>query len=116
MCTSIHAHGLLGSGRLVHVENSKLNGDILSDLMLESQMFQPEVHGYFLIELSHGKHRSVPGKCPWVLKHNLRFWPAWMLTQDINSMFVWKLQQLPLEIWYMGAYRNTTVVCVQLEC
>ena len=31
-------------------------------------------------------YRSVPGKCPWALKHNLQFWPAWALTRDINSI------------------------------
>ena len=48
-----------------------------------------------IITMAHinSKYRSVPGKHPWVLKHNSRFWPAWALTQDINSMFVWKLQQ-----------------------
>ena len=49
-------------------------------------------------------YRSVQGKRPWALKHNSRFWPAWALTWDINSMFVWKLQQWPLEIRHMGAY------------
>ena len=29
-------------------------------------------------------YSSVPGKCPWVLKHNSRFWPAWVLTRDIH--------------------------------
>ena len=29
---------------------------------------------------------SVPGKHPWALKHNSRFWPAWALTRDINSI------------------------------
>ena len=28
---------------------------------------------------------SLPGKCLWVLKHNSRFWPAWVLIQDITS-------------------------------
>ena len=88
LCTSVHTHGLLGVWRLVHVEYSMLDGDILSDLVLESQIFQPEVHDYFLIELSHGKYHSVQSKCPWVLTHNLQFRPAWVLTQDINSMFV----------------------------
>ena len=31
-------------------------------------------------------YRSVPGKRPWALKHNSRFWPAWALTQNINSI------------------------------
>ena len=56
VCTSIIAHGLMGVWRLVHVEYSKPDGDILSDLVLDSQMFQPEVHRYFLIELSHGNY------------------------------------------------------------
>ena len=31
-------------------------------------------------------YRSVLGKRPWALKHNLHFWPAWALTRDINSI------------------------------
>ena len=29
-----------------------------------------------------GSYHSVPGKRPWALKHNSRFWPTWC--QDIN--------------------------------
>lgn len=56
---SILAHGLMAVWRLVHVEYSKLDGDILSDLVLDSQMFQPELQGYFLVELSHGKYINL---------------------------------------------------------
>ena len=45
--------------RLVHVEYSKFDGDVFSDLVLDSRMFQPELQGYFLVELSHGKYNSV---------------------------------------------------------
>ena len=41
--------------RLVHVEYSKFDEDVLSDLVLDTQVFQPELNGFFLIELSHGK-------------------------------------------------------------
>ena len=27
---------------------------------------------------------SVPGKCPWVLKHNSQFWTIWVLTCEQN--------------------------------
>ena len=48
---------------------------------------------------------SVPGKRPWALKHNLRFWPAWALTRDINSVCLYgSCNSDPLEIQYMGAY------------
>ena len=57
MCTSVLAHGVMGVWRLVNVEYSKRDRDILSDFVLESEMFQPELHGYFLIELSHGKYQ-----------------------------------------------------------
>ena len=30
---------------------------------------------------------SIPGKHPWALKHNLRFWPTWALTRDIYSFY-----------------------------
>ena len=32
------------------------------------------------------QYHSVPGKRPWALKHNSRFWPTWALTRDINSI------------------------------
>ena len=62
LCTSVHAHGLIGVWRVVHVEFSKCDGDILCDLMLETNMFQPEVHGYYLVEISVGNYiyRNLP--------------------------------------------------------
>ena len=57
--------------------------------------------------------------CPWALKCNLRFRPSWVLTQDINSMFVWKLQKWPLQKFGTWAVtrewviaRDTTVLHV----
>ena len=36
-------------------------------------------------------YRSVLGKCPWALKHNSRFWPAWALSiWDINSIHLYR--------------------------
>ena len=35
-------------------------------------------------------YRSVPGKCPWALKHNSQFWPAWVLTRDQNSIRLYR--------------------------
>ena len=32
----------------------------------------------------------VPGKHPWVLKHNSQFWPAWALTRDQNPICLYK--------------------------
>ena len=54
LCTSVLAHGVTAVWRLVHLDYSKFDGDILSDLLLESQMFQPELQGYFLVQLTHG--------------------------------------------------------------
>ena len=59
-------------------------------------------------------YHSVPGKCPWALKHILWFRPTWVLTQDINCIHLYgsKLLHLPFEIWYVGAYplaRDTMV-------
>ena len=33
---------------------------------------------------------SVPGKRPWALKHNSQFWSAWALTQDQNSIRLYR--------------------------
>ena len=33
---------------------------------------------------------SVPGKHSWVLKHNSLFWPTWVLTQDQNSVHLYR--------------------------
>ena len=33
-------------------------------------------------------YRSAPGKPPWALKHNLRFWPTWALTWDYSIVYV----------------------------
>ena len=35
-------------------------------------------------------YHSVPGKCLWALKHNLRFWPTWVLTRDQNSINLYR--------------------------
>jgi hypothetical protein len=34
--------------------------------------------------------RSVPGKRPWALKHDLQFWPAWALTRDQNPIRLYR--------------------------
>ena len=33
---------------------------------------------------------NLLGKCPWALKHNSRFWPAWALTQNQNSTCLYR--------------------------
>ena len=35
-------------------------------------------------------YRSVPGKHPWALKHNSRFWTAWALTRDQTSICLYR--------------------------
>jgi hypothetical protein len=35
-------------------------------------------------------YRSVPGKCPWALKHNSQFWTTWAVTWDITSTCLYK--------------------------
>ena len=35
-------------------------------------------------------YRSVSGKRPWALKHKSRFWPAWALIQDQNSIRLYR--------------------------
>ena len=48
-------------------------------------------------------YSSVPGKRPWVLKHNSRFWAAWVLTQDQNSMHLYRsCYSGPLKYAYPG--------------
>jgi hypothetical protein len=47
---------------------------------------------------------SVTGKRPWAYKHNSRFWPAWVLTQGINCICLYRRLHWPLEMWYVGAY------------
>ena len=37
-----------------------------------------------------GEYCSVPGKCPWALKHKSQFWPAWALTWDITSICLYR--------------------------
>ena len=43
-------------------------------------------------------YRSVLGKCPWALKHKsqLNFWPAWALTRDIISIFIFCIETAKL--------------------
>ena len=67
VCTSVLAHGVMEVWRLVNVEYSKRDRDILSDFVLESEMFQPELHGYFLIELSHGKYQLYVNLWIWLI-------------------------------------------------
>ena len=35
-------------------------------------------------------YHNVPGKCPWALQHNLRFWPARALTRDKNFICLYR--------------------------
>ena len=35
-------------------------------------------------------YHSVPGKRSWALKHNLQFWPAWVLTRDQNFIRLYR--------------------------
>ena len=37
-----------------------------------------------------GNYCSVLGKRPWALKHTSQFWPAWVLTQDIISIHLYR--------------------------
>ena len=39
---------------------------------------------------THTIRHSVPGKHPWVLKHNSQFWPAWALTGSINCICLYR--------------------------
>ena len=62
-------------------------------------------------------YRSVPGKRPWALKHNLRFWPAWVLTWDINSICLYgscNSDPLKFGTWALtrewALARDTTVI------
>ena len=45
----------------------------------------PPTHTYMY---SKSTYRSIPSKYmyPWALKHNLQFWPAWVLTWDHNRI------------------------------
>ena len=64
---------------------------------------------------------SVPGKCP-ALKHNSRFWPAWALTRDQNSMHLYRSCYIdPLKwgtwalTWQWALAQDTTVVII-IDC
>ena len=59
---------------------------------------------------------SVPGKRPWALKRNSRFWPAWALTQDQNPIRLYRSCYIdPLKCgtwaltWEWALARDTTV-------
>ena len=62
-------------------------------------------------------YHSVPGKCPWVLQHNSRFWPVWALTWDIISIHLYGSCYLyPLKFgtwvltWEWALAWDTTVI------
>ena len=56
-------------------------------------------------------YRSVPGKRPWALKHNLRFWTAWALTQDQNSICLYRsCYSGPLKCGTWALAQDTTVI------
>ena len=57
------------------------------------------------------RYRSVPGKRPWALKHNSRFWPAWALTQDQNSIRLYRsCYSDPLKCGTWALARDTMVI------
>ena len=56
-------------------------------------------------------YNSVPGNHPWVLKHNSRFWPAWALTRDINSIGLYRSCHIdPLKCATWALAWDTTVL------
>ena len=56
-------------------------------------------------------YRSVPGKRPWVLKHNSRFSPAWALTRDQNPIRLYRsCYSGPLKCGTWALARDTTVM------
>ena len=62
-------------------------------------------------------YRSVLGKCPWALKHNSQFWPAWALTRDINSICLYgSCNSDPLKFGTRALTRDTTVIDLQYDC
>ena len=72
----------------------------------------------FLSHLSLCTH-SVPGKRPWALKHNSRFWPTWVLTQDQNPIHLYRScysGPLKCDTWALtrkwALPRDTTVIII----
>ena len=60
-------------------------------------------------------YHSVPGKCPRALKHNSRYWPAWALTRDINSIRLYRSCYIdPLKCGTRVLTQDTTVYIHEL--
>ena len=69
-------------------------------------------------------YRSVPGKRPWALKHNSRFWPSRALTWDITSIRLYRscyIDPLKLGTWVLTrewalAWDTTVSTCAYTWC
>ena len=85
-CMLLINHSVLSYGSCVYNLHNKALLRGIESVCILSCMMELLARYYSHHPLDRSKYRSVPGKRPWALKHNLRFQPAWALTRDINSI------------------------------
>lgn len=58
-CTSVVATGQVGVWRCTQLDFSTSNDSVLEEMASEEQLFQPELHDFFVVEVSNGMFRFL---------------------------------------------------------